>query len=94
MIRIEVNENKISILGHGTNEACARVSTTIQIYMELSKKTDGILKPLKLGTGISVFEIKENKCELDRIIYESFISYLIELSLLYPSHIKIKLEGE
>ena len=87
MVNVKIHENFISALGHADTQACARVSTVLQLCMKLlyNKITK---KEVEQGITILEFDSKMNKNE--RFIFDTICQSLIELSEFYCGTMKLE----
>lgn len=85
MINVYIKDDySIAIVGHGTDEACSRVSTVFQVAVKFFKDK---AKECEINGGYSSL-ILEKLTKAEKEQYELFVECFKDLQELYPRTMK------
>lgn len=80
MVNVKIYNNMLSALGHTDTQACARVSTVLQLCMKLLYNK---ITKKEVDNGITILEFDNKMTKNENFIYETICQSLIELSDIY-----------
>ncbi len=87
MVNVKIYNNMISALGHADTQACARVSTVLQLCMKLLYNK---ITKKEVDNGITVLTFDSKMTKQENFIYDTICQSLIELSEIYIGTMKLE----